>query len=118
MLVADVVEDQDDALDAAVVVLDGCGTVVDGACRAVPGGEDGVVGEADDDAVAEHLGDGVLGRLAGVLIGDAEDLRQGLARRLVARPAGERLGDRVEEGDAALGVGGDDARRRCCGAWW
>ena len=37
-----------------------------------------MVGEADDDALAEHLRDGILGRLAGVLIGDAEDCLEGL----------------------------------------
>ena len=51
---------------------------------------------------------GVLGRLAGVLVDDAEDLRQGLPRGLGLGPPGQGLGHPVEVGHPALGVGADD----------
>jgi len=43
-----------------------------------------------------------------LLVDDVEDAFQRLARRFGLGPAGQGLGHRVQEGDAAVGVGGDD----------
>ena len=103
-----VAEDHDDADDPPAVVPDRRGAVLDGRLGAVAGDQDGVVGQADDDPLADDPVDRVLGRLPGLLVDDPEDLLDRPARRLSWRPAGERLGDRVEEPDPALAVGGDD----------
>ena len=63
-LLGDVPEDQDDARDAALVVEDGGGTVVDRHLPAVPGDEHRVVREADDAARGEDLLDRVLDGLS------------------------------------------------------
>ena len=102
---AHVVEDEDDALDAATIIRDGCGRVVDRAARPVLGREVRMIGEADHDALAQHPRDGVLDRLAGDLIGDTEDVLERLPACLFARPSRQRLGHRVQEGDAPLAVG-------------
>ena len=78
-----------------------------GPLGAVPGDQDGVVGQADDRPLAERPGRRALDRPAGRLVDDPEDLLQRPAGGLGLRPAGQRLGDGVEEGDPALGVGGD-----------
>ena len=103
-----VAEDQDDARDAAAVVDDGGAAVVDGRLPAVPGQQRRVVGQPDHRAQAEHLGRGVLDRLPGLLVDDAEHLGQRPPDGVRQRPPRQRLGRRVQEGHPGLGVGRDD----------
>jgi hypothetical protein len=104
----DVAEDQDDAREAAAVVDDGGAAVVDGNRAAVPGQQRRVVGQPDDRARAEYLGRGVLGRLAGLLVDEAEHLGQRPPDGVAQRPARQRLGRRIQEGHPGLGVGRED----------
>ena len=114
-LLANTVENKDDAEDRAPIVLDRRGGVVDRVLGAVPGDQDGLIGQDDDGSGRQDPGDGVLDREAGRLVDDPEDLRQGAAGRLTDRPAGHLLGDGVEELDAAEAVRRDhrvaDARQ-------
>ena len=105
----DVAEHQHAAGDAAVGAAHRRGAVVDRPLGAVAGDQDGVVGEADDGAFAQRPQGRIVDRLARVLVDDAEDLVEGAAGRVVARPAGEALGDGVQRHDPGGGVGHDDA---------
>ncbi len=103
----DVSEDQHDTGDFALVVADRGGTVVDGSFRAVLGDEQAVVRQPDDHALPQGSDGGTLDRLAALFVDDAEHAVERLARRLFLRPAGQGLGDRVQERDPPVGVGGD-----------
>ena len=67
-----------------------------------------MVGQADDDVLAEDPVDRILDRQIGVLVDDPEYVRQGFPDRLMRFPSCQVLGDRVEEGRASVGIGGDD----------
>ncbi len=84
---ADVVEDQDHAVHRAVGAADGGGAVVDGPLGAVAGDEHGVVGQPDDDPLAEDAGHGALDRAAVLLVDDPEDLVERPAGGLFASPS-------------------------------
>ena len=103
-----VAEDQDDAGDAPAVVEDGGAAVVDGRLAAVPGQQRRVVGQPDLRTQPEDFGRRILDRLPGLLVDDVEHLDQRPPDGLRQRPAGQRFGRWVQEGDQALGVGGDD----------
>ena len=105
----DVAEDHDDAGECAGAVADGSAAVVDVDFGAVAADEDGVVGEADDALEALDFGDGGFDELAGGFVDDVEDLFEGPVEGFGLRPAGELLGDGVEQFDAAFGVADDDA---------
>ena len=57
---------------------------------------------------ALDLGDGILHRLAGRLVDDAEDFFERPAVGLGLAPAGELLRHRIHHLDPAIGVAGDD----------
>ena len=57
-------------------VVDGRGAVVDRDPAAVPGDQDGVIGERHHDAFAQHLGGDVRRGLAREFVFDAEDFGQ------------------------------------------
>ena len=59
------------------------------------------------DAALDHLDDGHLGRLVGVLIKRPKDLLQRVPHRLGRWPSGQALGDRVQRDDLPLRVGDD-----------
>ena len=67
-----------------------------------------MVGQPDDDAFAEHPRHRTLDRLAGELIRDAKDFVERPAAGLSRVHPVSDLGDRVQEGDSPLAVGGDD----------
>ena len=90
-----------------LLVADRGGTVVNGSFRAVFGDEQAVVRQPDDHALPQGSDGGTLDRLAALFVDDAEHAVERLARRFFQRPAGQGLSDRVQEGDAALGVGGN-----------
>ncbi len=92
-----------------MLVLDGCGTVVDGALGAIPGDEDRVVRQADDVPGGKNLGDRVFHQLPGLFAHDVKDGRERLTYRILVGPPGKRLRDRIEESDPSVGIGGDDA---------
>ena len=103
----DVSEHQHDPGDFAFVVANRGGTVVNGPFRAVLGDEQAVVRQPDDHALPQGSHRGTLDRLAALFVDDAEHAVERSARRLLQHPAGQGLRDRVEEGDAALGVRGN-----------
>ena len=82
--------------------------LIDADFGAIAGDEEGVIGESDDGAEAADLVDGVFDRSAGLFVEDGEDFVEGLALRVLLRPAGELLGDEVHEADSAVGIAGDD----------
>jgi hypothetical protein len=85
------------------------GAVVDRALAAIARDQHRVVGEAHDHSIAQRPHGRVLHFLAGVFVHDVEDARQVQAARFGGGPAGEGLGDGVEEGNPAVPIGGDDA---------
>ena len=76
--------------------------------RAVAGKEQRVVGQADDHPFPEGPAGGILGRMTGLFVDDVEHRAEGPPFRVFGLPAGQGGGDRVEKGDPAAGVGGDD----------
>ena len=66
-----------------------------------------MVGQGHGPAFAQHAGDGLFQRLAGLFVDDFKDGRQGPARNLLTRPAGQRCRHGIEKVDAARGIGGD-----------
>ena len=73
----DVAEDEDDADHFAGAVADGRAAVVNADLGAIPGDEEGVVGQTDDCAEAADLVDGVFNGYPCVLVEDGEDLVEG-----------------------------------------
>ena len=108
LLLADVPKHQHAADDFAVLSPNRGGTVVDGPLRAVLGDEDGMVRQPDHPPFPQDLADRVLDRRACMLVDDLENDLQRSSHRLVLRPAGQRLGDGVQERDPPLGVGRED----------
>ena len=79
-----------------------------GALRAVLGDEQRVVCQPDDHTLPQDPHGGALDGVSSFAIDDLEDRLQCDARRLVLRPAGEELSDRVQEHDPPIGVGDND----------
>ena len=102
-----VAEHQHDAGDIPLLVVDGRGAIVDRDPAAVPGDQDGVIGQSHHRAVAQHLGGEVRRGPARDFVFDAEDFRQRAAFGVSVGPAGERFRDGVHEVNAALRVGGN-----------
>jgi hypothetical protein len=107
-LLALVTEDQDDAVDLPVGAADRGAAVGDGALAAVAGDEQAAAGEPDHPPLAQDPVHRVVDRLPGALVDDPEHLSERPVHRRGRRPPGQLLGDAVEDGDARLGVGGDD----------
>jgi len=82
--------------------------VVDRPPWAVAGDEQGVVADPNDLAGLQDPVHRIVDRPPGRLVDDGEDLPEAPAPGLVLAPAGQPLGDRVDEADLALLVGGDD----------
>ena len=78
--------------------------VVERAFGPVPGDEDGVVRQADDDALLQGPQGRVRHRLAGRLVDDAKDLFQRAAPGGVGVPTRQLFGDLIEERHPAFGV--------------
>ena len=83
-----VAEDQHHAHRVFARIADRRAAVVDRQLGPVAPQQDGVVGQADDDAGAQHLEDGTFHRLPRLLVDDAEDVVERPAARLGRRPAG------------------------------
>ena len=99
-----VAEDEDTSGDAAELVPDRCGGVVDRVLAAILVQQDRVVGEAHHGSLPERLRRRVLDRLPRLLVDDPEHRFERLAHRLCLRPAGQRLGHGVQVRDAAVDV--------------
>ena len=84
------------------------GAVVDGTLVAVLANEHGVVRQSRRRSLAKRPGRRVFNRLAGFFVNDPKDGVEGLTQRIALRPTRQRLGDRIQVGDAALDIGGDD----------
>src|SRR5438105_4836236 len=85
----DVVEDEDDAAYAPLLVVDGGAAVVNRRLRAVARDEHCVVRESDHLALAQDLLDRVLDLAARLLVDDVEDFGERARERVVERPAGQ-----------------------------
>ena len=103
-----VVKDEHHTCDRAVRRANGRGTVGNGALRAILGDQDGVVGQSDDGALAQHPADRVFAGFERALVGNAENLVQRFCTSLRLEPAGEILGDPVHLFDLPLGIRRDD----------
>ncbi len=108
-LVGGVTEDEDDAEELVAVVANGSGAVFDGNQAPIDVFEYGVVGHGDDLACGQNFIDGIGGGLAGLFVGDREDIVNDFSGDIGELAAGERFGDGIHEGDVAACVGGDDA---------
>ena len=82
-LCGDVSEDQHASRDAAALVPDRRGAVVDRALSAVPPEQQRVIRESDDDAVAERAGGGVVDGRPRALVDDPEHGVERLPERRV-----------------------------------
>jgi len=103
-----IAEHQHHANELALAVADGRAAVVDGHLAAVAPQQHRVVGQPGHPPLAQHARHRAFHLGPRALVDDAEHLADGLAHGLGLRPAGEGLGHRVHEEDAALVVGGDD----------
>ncbi len=91
----DVAKHQHHARDGPSCVANRSGAVIDRPFRAVLGDQQRVVGEPDDQALAQGPRGRILDRAARLFIDDLEDALQGAAGRLFQRPAGQRFRHRV-----------------------
>jgi hypothetical protein len=65
-------------------------------------------GEGNRVILTQNPSDDVLARSPGLLVDDTENVLDWLAQRCIFRPAGERLGDRIQEGNLAGSVSRQD----------
>ena len=88
-------------------IADGRGRDVGDAFGAVPGNQDGRTRQSEAAPLAECPVDGTLDLEAAVLIEHLERRTDGAPRGLIRAPPRESLGERIEEIDPPLRVGGD-----------
>lgn len=98
----------------ALGVTDGGGGIIDPVLRAVSSDQDRVVRQPDNHALLERPQRRVFDRLAGSFVDDVKHIPQRAARGVLARPADQLLGNRIEKIDPALGVGADDCITDTC----
>ena len=114
-LLGDVAEDEDGTDHLAVAVANRCAAVGDGALAPVARDQHRVLRQA----LVRSLRQGFLqrnrGRLAGLLIDDAKDLVRRTGGGLRLRPAGEPLGERVQDRHAPVRHRWRSRRRRWTG---
>ena len=102
-----VAKDENHAQELAAVEYRSAG-ILDGMFSTVAGDQDRVIGESDDGALPQHLGDRAFHGCARVLVQDLEHLIERQAPRSSFRPAGQLLGDAVHEADVAGDIRGND----------
>src|SRR5262249_49446061 len=86
-----VVKDQHDAQQVALLVFDWSGTVVDGPLDTIPADENRAICQSDDMTKSQDLLDGIFCLLAALFVDDFEDDGQRLPFGFVLPPAGQRL---------------------------
>ena len=111
---ADVPEYQHAADNVSIGVTNRSSAIIDGKPPAIPGDQDGMVGQSHDQAVPERPYGRVFDRLTCMFIDDAEHIRQPLTCGFLILPPNKRLGDGVEEIDSALGIGADHRIANAC----
>src|ERR1700691_383850 len=94
--------------DPPIRGTDGSGTVVNRNAAASFSGERGAIGKAGDSSCTQGRTDGAPGSRAGLVVGEVENLFQGFTHRLVLRPSGQGLGDRIQRDDPSGSVGDND----------
>lgn len=104
LLLGDVADHQHGPDDLSPRAPDGGRGVVERALGPTPGDEDGVVRQADDDALLQGTQGRVRHRLACRLVDDAKDLFQGAAPGGVEVPTHQLFRDLIEERHPASGV--------------
>ena len=107
-LLAHVVEHQHRAEHVAALVSNRRGRVFDAVFAAVARDQQGLVRQAHHLAALQAAGDGVGRRLARGFVDDVKHLHQRAPFGLGHQPAGEPFCHRVEPGDVAARIGGDD----------
>jgi hypothetical protein len=105
-----IAEDQYRALDDAAVVANGGGPLVDPPLSTISSNKEGVIGQANCDAVNQDLCDGIDRGRAGVTILNMEDIGQLLAQNLSLLPAGQIFRDLIQGKNDAVGVGQNDGQ--------
>ena len=106
--VGNITENEDDANHLASAVADGSATVVDVDFGALPGYEEGVVGEAHDGSEAADFIDGAFDGVTSFFVKDTEDLVERYAFGFCFAPSGEVFGNRVHEDNVSVDIAGDD----------
>src|SRR3989304_519614 len=81
LLLADVVEHENDADDVSLRISDRRPAVIDGPPRAIFGYQHSMICQADNRTLSPHLRDRGIRRRPGLLIHDVEDVRERLAGR-------------------------------------
>ena len=104
-----VAEDQHGAGKRAVEAENWRAGILDGQLLVVAGEEQSAGLKPGGGAFAQSAERGIVERLAALLVDDAEHFPNRLAAGVGERPAGELLGDLVEQKHAPRGVGGDHA---------
>ena len=98
---ADVTEHHDCARHVSLSGLDRRGAVVHGNFTAVFRDQHGVIREAHNHVLAQHLADRILRRPARVLVDDDEHVLEPLPDRLRRGPPSQRLRDRIQPCEAS-----------------
>lgn len=104
-----VAEDEHNAQNVTAAIANGRGRVGNRPDDAMPVAQQSMVAQLDRALFAQHNFDRIDNQRLTVFIDNCEDFSRRSAARLGVRPAGQRLGHRVEQRDVALGVGGDHA---------
>mmetsp|Transcript_59389 Transcript_59389/g.140279 ORF Transcript_59389/g.140279 Transcript_59389/m.140279 type:complete len:1259 (-) Transcript_59389:615-4391(-) len=107
-LLGHIVEDQHRAEQFTGLVDDGGRAVLDAELLALARQQQGAACQTHDLAPPQALVDRAVDRLARVLMDDHEHLAHGQAAGLVAEPAGQAFGGRVQPHHAGRCIGSDD----------
>ena len=112
-----VAEDQHGAGERAVEAENGSAEVLDRQLLIITGDKQAAGFKPRRSALAQGPERRIVERLAACLVDDAENLPDRLAARVRERPAGQLLGDLIEQQHAAGRVGGDHALADTADAW-
>ena len=102
-----VAKDQYRTNHVIVAITNGRTTVGNVSLAAITGNQYGVIGQTNNGAMLQGLHNRDDGGVAVFLVDDIENVCNGPAVGLRMCPAGELLGNWIEQGHAGLGIGGD-----------
>ena len=110
----DVAKDEHRPYDIPRGVANRSGAVVDRPLHSIPCTQHRVVGQPHDLSLSQGAQRRVLHGRTGGFVVDDKDLLNRTAYRLESRPSGQRFGNAVQEGDAALRIGADHGVADAC----